>query len=120
MWVAFLTFRRREFTSQSKRRTISILETHGHCGVAVWHNDSWVLHVGDAYYLRDELKDYDLPINELAALRADNDQLRRDSLDRLRSLTKSHAGSLTFFGYHDTNELPTAVDGLEIAKARIE
>ena len=52
--------------------------TNGHYGVAIHNNNSWILHVGDAYYLRDELTNEDHPINELATMRADNDKLRRE------------------------------------------
>jgi glyoxylase-like metal-dependent hydrolase (beta-lactamase superfamily II) len=58
--------------------------TNGHCGVAIRHNNSWILYVGDAYYLRDELTNENHPISELAKLRADNNELRIESLDRLR------------------------------------
>ena len=77
--------------------------THGHCGVAVLIDDSWTLHAGDAYYLRAELTDENHPINELATIRADNDELRRRSLMALRALNRRE---VRLFGYHDTSELP--------------
>jgi glyoxylase-like metal-dependent hydrolase (beta-lactamase superfamily II) len=80
--------------------------THGHCGVAFQDRDSWVLHVGDAYYLRAELTNANHPIDELATLRADDNQLRKKSLDALRELTRCHGDKLCYFGYHDTTELP--------------
>ena len=87
--------------------------THGHCGVAVDDDGSWLLHVGDAYYLRGELTDYNHPINELTELRADNDELRRDSLDKLRQLTARTDIDLEYFGYHDIVELPAIVPAFE-------
>lgn len=87
--------------------------TNGHCGVAIHNNDSWTLHVGDAYYLRDELKNENHPINELATLRADNDELRRETLGRLRQLVEHADVDLTYFGYHDITELPDGVPMLE-------
>ena len=83
--------------------------TAGHCGVAVRSNDSWVLHVGDAYYLRDELSETNHPINELAAARADDDSLRRQSLAKLRELAQEDPSNLQLCGYHDTAELPPDV-----------
>lgn len=87
--------------------------THGHCGVALQDGDSWVLHVGDAYYLRAELTNANHPIDELATLRADDNQLRKKSLDALRELTQCHHDKLRYFGYHDTTELPGNIPMLE-------
>ncbi len=83
--------------------------TNGHCGVAIYDNGSWVLHVGDAYYLRDELKNENHPISELARLRADNNQHRKDSLDQLRQIIGRDDVDLTYFGYHDITELPDGI-----------
>lgn len=91
--------------------------TNGHCGVAVRDQDSWVLHVGDAYYLRAELTNDQHPVSELARLRADNDQLRRQSLDKLRRLTARTDVKLTYFGYHDITELPGTIPILPVAGA---
>lgn len=88
-------------------------QTNGHCGVCVCVDGLWVLHVGDAYYLRDELINKDHPINKLATLRADNDELRKQTLDSLRTLTSQHSKTLTFFGYHDITELPSGIPTLE-------
>jgi glyoxylase-like metal-dependent hydrolase (beta-lactamase superfamily II) len=80
--------------------------TRGHCGVAVRRGDRWVLHVGDAYYLRVELATDDHPVSLLAAQRADNDADRRASLEHLRRISRDHADQVEMFGYHDTAELP--------------
>ena len=87
--------------------------TAGHCGVAARDGESWVLHVGDAYYLRAELSELNHPVDELAALRADNDALRRESLAQLRELHKRAAGSLSMFGYHGVGELPAGIPRLD-------
>ncbi|MEO0531540.1 MAG: MBL fold metallo-hydrolase [Planctomycetota bacterium] len=80
--------------------------TAGHCGVAVRDGEQWWLHVGDAYYISNQLDDRPHPVEEFATLAAvDNDQ-RRESLQKLRSLVASHGGRLTYLGYHDVNELP--------------
>lgn len=81
--------------------------TLGHCGVAIQQGDLWVLHVGDAYYLRVELATDDHPVSQLAAQRADDDGLRRSSLEQLRRLAREHADAITMFGYHDFGEFRT-------------
>lgn len=80
--------------------------TRGHCGVAIGTDDGWVLHVGDAYYLRAELSTDDHPVSQLATLRADDDIARRRSLDHLRRLASEHGDEIEMFGYHDMAEFP--------------
>ncbi len=80
--------------------------TLGHCGVAVQQVEGWLLHVGDAYYLRAELTDENHPVSALAAQRADNDQWRRSNLNELRRLMADHGDEIQMIGYHDINELP--------------
>lgn len=111
--VLGLPSRRIETQSQADIRLVPLFgHTNGHCGVAIFADDGWLLHVGDAYYLRDELTTDDHPIDQLASLRADNDKVRRQSLDRLRELTKRTDLNLTYFGYHDVSELPPGVPSL--------
>jgi glyoxylase-like metal-dependent hydrolase (beta-lactamase superfamily II) len=76
--------------------------TLGHCGVAVQVGERWLLHVGDAYYLKVELLTDDHPVSALAAMRAEDDGLRRASLAELRRLVK-----VDLVGYHDFSEFPT-------------
>jgi glyoxylase-like metal-dependent hydrolase (beta-lactamase superfamily II) len=80
--------------------------TLGHCGVAIQQGDRWLLHVGDAYYLRAELTADNHPVSALAAQRADDDPLRRSSLAELRRLWRDHGDQIEMFGYHDISELP--------------
>lgn len=80
--------------------------TLGHCGVAVRNSGRWLLHVGDAYYLRVELTTDDHPVSALAALRADDDALRRESLGFLRRLIRDNGEVIEMFGYHDFTEYP--------------
>jgi glyoxylase-like metal-dependent hydrolase (beta-lactamase superfamily II) len=82
--------------------------TLGHCGVAVQNEGRWLLHVGDAYYLRVELTTDEHPVSQLAALRADDDEQRRRSLDALRRLNEQHSSEIEMFGYHDFTEFPDA------------
>jgi glyoxylase-like metal-dependent hydrolase (beta-lactamase superfamily II) len=86
--------------------------TLGHCGVAVRTDGTWLLHAGDAYYLRVELTTDDHPVSALAAARADDDAARRASLAELRRLARDHGGAVGPFGYHDFTEFPpgTAAD----------
>jgi glyoxylase-like metal-dependent hydrolase (beta-lactamase superfamily II) len=81
--------------------------TLGHCGVALGHGSRWLLHVGDAYYLRAELTTDDHPVSALAAQRADNDALRRESLALLRRIAQHHSAEVELFGYHDFTEFPS-------------
>lgn len=80
--------------------------THGHCGVAVQQNDRWLLHVGDAYYLRAELAQEDHPVSAMAAQRADSNEGRLASLRELRRLFRDHSDQIAMVGYHDITELP--------------
>ncbi|MDF2381407.1 MBL fold metallo-hydrolase [Nostoc ellipsosporum NOK] len=79
--------------------------TRGHCGVAIeQENDSWVFYIGDAYYLREELNDPAHPVTQLAIERADDNEQRLASLDKIRALMKQHP-EIQVYGYHDRNEL---------------
>lgn len=80
--------------------------TLGHCGVAIQQGGKWLLHVGDAYYLRDELTMDDHPVSRIASQRADDDAQRRASLDQLRRLMRDHGEEVEMIGYHDLRELP--------------
>ncbi len=79
--------------------------TLGHCGVAVQQGSRWLLHVGDAYYLRAELTDDHHPVSAIATQRADDDTLRRSSLGELRRLFRDHSQDIDLVGYHDISEL---------------
>lgn len=80
--------------------------TRGHCGVAVREGDGWLLHVGDAYYLRLELNEANHPVSALATLRAEDDAARCSSLTKLVRLQADHSHAVAMFGYHDFSELP--------------
>lgn len=81
--------------------------TLGHCGVAIRRGDRWLLHVGDAYYLRVELTSDDHPVSRLTSQRADDDARRRASLADLRRLARDHGDEIDLLGYHDFGEFPT-------------
>ncbi len=80
--------------------------TLGHCGVAVRDGSRWLLHVGDAYYLRVELSTDDHLVSALAAMRADDDTMRRESLTVLRRIARDRGDKVELFGYHDFTEFP--------------
>lgn len=84
--------------------------TLGHCGVAVHQGNRWLLHVGDAYYLRAELTTDDHPVSQLAAQRADDDGQRRTNLEHLRRLVRDHGDEIALIGYHDLTELPAGYE----------
>lgn len=87
--------------------------TAGHCGVAIGHSDEWILHVGDAYYLRGELTDPNHPIGELATAAAVDNERRVESLNVLRGLMQRADFDATYFGYHDVSELPAEIPLLD-------
>lgn len=78
----------------------------GHCGVAIRNETRWLLHCGDAYYLRVELDTDDHPVSAIAASRADDDSLRLQSLAALRFIARKHTNEVDLFGYHDFTEFP--------------
>ena len=93
--------------------------TLGHCGVAVPQEGRWLLHVGDAYYLRVELAADDHPVSALATMRADSDALRRASLTELRRLAQDHAAEVDMLSYHDFTEFPPgAIAGVADASTK--
>ena len=64
--------------------------TLGHCGVAFKNNNNHFFYIADAYYMRVELTDDLHPVNELAKMRADDNELRITTLDRIRKLVLGH------------------------------
>jgi glyoxylase-like metal-dependent hydrolase (beta-lactamase superfamily II) len=85
--------------------------TRGHCGVAVRQGGRWLLHVGDAYFLRAELTTDDHPVSALTAARAVDDGARRESLATLRRLARDHGDEVEMVGYHDFTEFPSEAMG---------
>lgn len=77
--------------------------TLGHCGVALKKDNKWIFYIADAYYMRIELSDSNHPVNQLARMRAENNNLRLNSLDKIRTLINEHP-EIEVFGYHDIEE----------------
>jgi glyoxylase-like metal-dependent hydrolase (beta-lactamase superfamily II) len=77
--------------------------TLGHCGVTFKINGRWVFYIGDAYYMRIELQDSNHPVNNLAKISADSNELRIATLDKIRNLVIKHP-EIEVYGYHDYEE----------------
>jgi len=77
--------------------------TLGHCGVALKTGSKWLFYVGDAYYLKAELTDFNHPVNELAKIRADDNDLRIATVEKLRNFVNNHP-EVEVWGYHDIEE----------------
>jgi glyoxylase-like metal-dependent hydrolase (beta-lactamase superfamily II) len=77
--------------------------TLGHCGITLKINNKWLFYIADAYYMRVELHDTNHPVNKLAEMRADDNNLRLDTLERIRTLINEHP-EIEVFGYHDIEE----------------
>lgn len=84
--------------------------TLGHCGIGIQLKNQWIFYVGDAYYLRAELEEKYHPVDQLATIRAVDNNLRLESLDKVRGIIKNF-GQLEYFGYHDPNEFKNDKDG---------
>ncbi len=78
--------------------------TKGHCGVAINANKNWIFYAGDAYYLRAELITENHPIDQLATIRAVDNEERLNSLKKVRGLIQNHGHEIEYFGYHDPVE----------------
>jgi glyoxylase-like metal-dependent hydrolase (beta-lactamase superfamily II) len=85
----------------------------GHCGVAIAgvDDDRWLLHAGDAYYLRGQLDDPDHPVTHMASAVAADPAAYARSLDAVRRLARDHADVVQVIGYHDLSERPAAAGG---------
>jgi glyoxylase-like metal-dependent hydrolase (beta-lactamase superfamily II) len=84
--------------------------TRGHAGVAIETSEGWLLHAGDAYFYRDEMKpDYHCTPG-LKAYQWMMEVDRRARLlnqDRLRKLALNHRNDVSLFCSHDAIEFKT-------------
>lgn len=78
--------------------------TLGHSGVAFKNDTNWTFYVGDAYYLREELENLNHPVDQLATIRAMDNAMRKESLDKVRYIVSKHGSEIEYFGYHDPTE----------------
>jgi len=83
--------------------------TKGQCGVAIQQNENWILHVGDAYYLENELFSKNHVASKVASLSADDDDQRKLSLERLAHLLVLHK-RVNLLSYHEPAFFNLTVD----------
>lgn len=82
--------------------------TLGHCGVAIKINSKWTFYVGDAYYLRAEIENRNHPVDQLATIRAVDNAIRLESLEKIKTIVKQLGNEISYFGYHDPIEFESA------------
>lgn len=79
--------------------------TRGHCGVAVDTGRGWLLHCGDAFYVRDEISDEPCPIDVRAFrwLAHQDFDLAMRQIENLRKLMREAAGEVALLATHDAS-----------------
>ena len=81
--------------------------TRGHCGVAVQTGDGWLLHCGDAYYVKDELAgDSPVPFDIRCFRRVAHidHSMAMLQVGRLRTALKDGNGTISTVASHDRVE----------------
>ena len=76
--------------------------THGHCGIAIMKNGKWLLYVGDAFYLQQELFQVNHPVTKQSTVAAEDNPARERSFNSLIEL-KAKLPELMMYSYHDIN-----------------
>ena len=76
--------------------------THGHCGVAIQHEDKWLLYAGDAFYLDREMHEDGHPVTSKSEVAAEDNAARIKSFNSLKNL-KHNFPLLQIYPYHDIN-----------------
>ena len=82
--------------------------SRGHTGIAVRDGDGWLLHCGDAYFHRNEIKTPPSCPGGLSVfqkLMAHDANARVANQERLRELARSHGNEVRLFRAHDPVEL---------------
>jgi glyoxylase-like metal-dependent hydrolase (beta-lactamase superfamily II) len=80
----------------------------GHAAVAVRHGDGWLLHCGDAYFNKAEMREPPSCPAGLAFFQrhvAVDNRARLDNQARLRRLHREHDSEIRVFSAHDPDEL---------------
>lgn len=89
--------------------------TWGHAGVAIRHNDGWLLHAGDAYFYRGEMRSAKRHCTPgLRGYQTMMEVSRRQRLanqERLRALSVDEASQLKLFCAHDPVEFERCAGG---------
>jgi len=78
--------------------------TRGHCGVAVDTGDGWVLHCGDAYYVKQELTKAPFDIKNFRRVAHVNHAKAMTSIERINSALQNSNGDVTTIAAHDKYE----------------
>ena len=94
--------------------------SRGHTGVAVRDGDGWLLHCGDAYFNRNEMKtppSCPPGIGTFQKLMADDAKARTNNQERLRELNREHGDEVRLFCAHDPVELQRDAAGASTAEA---
>jgi glyoxylase-like metal-dependent hydrolase (beta-lactamase superfamily II) len=87
--------------------------TRGHTGVAVKHDDRWLLHCGDAFFHHGEMRTppYCPPVlKAFQNLNSVDNAARRQNSERLRELARRGAGAVELFCSHDESTLARLQD----------
>ena len=82
--------------------------SRGHTGVAVRDGDGWMLHCGDAYFNRNEVKtppSCPAGLGIFQKMMADDGKARQANQERLRELNREHGDEVRLFCAHDPVEL---------------
>jgi len=86
----------------------------GHTGIALRQAEGWLLHCGDAFFHRDEVRTPPFCPPGLRAFQnvvQANGKLRRQNRERLRELARRESGSVTLICSHDPTQLEEANSG---------
>jgi glyoxylase-like metal-dependent hydrolase (beta-lactamase superfamily II) len=79
--------------------------TRGHCGVAVDTGSRWVLHCGDAYYIKRELtKRAPLDVRNFRRMAHINHPKAMSAIDQIGSVIDESKGAVTTIAAHDHSE----------------
>lgn len=89
--------------------------TWGHAGVAIQRTGGWMLHAGDAYFYRGEMRQAKRRctpgLRGYQTLMETNRELRLANQERLRKLSVQHQAEIRIFCAHDVVELERCAAG---------
>lgn len=89
--------------------------TWGHAGIAVAREDGWLLHAGDAYFYRGEMRNARRRcpgvLRGYQTMMEVDRSLRLANQERLRRLSIEHAGEVRILCAHDVQEFEQAATG---------
>ena len=81
--------------------------TRGHCGVAIETGDGWLLHCGDAYYVKDELREdkrVPLGIRCFRFMAHVDRSMAQQQVERLKELSRKDDVEIKLLAAHDPGE----------------